>query len=130
MEIKRLGPEFEEPFRKALGHAARAESTELENLLENLTNDQVLTAIGLCAFVAGYAAIDVVGREWPSEVNMRKIANGTVKGANAQKLGLSDQDVYDFITRVSLRFEPINEVFPDPNRDLHQNGARSGFWHK
>jgi hypothetical protein len=116
MSIKRLSPEIEKPFREALGHAARAETEELESFLKRLTDEQVVEGIALCVFAAGYTAIDVVGREWPSEANLRRMASGTTSGANAQKLGLREQDVYDFIARVALLFEPINDVFPEPER--------------
>jgi hypothetical protein len=116
MEVKRIQPAVEDIFRRVLGHSARAESELVFGLLEGLDGEQLATCTALCAFVAGYTAIDVVGREWPNEESLRKIAKGTVKTSNAQKLGLTEQDVYDFVARVSLRFEPIEEVFPDPGR--------------
>jgi hypothetical protein len=118
MNVKRLSPNVEKPFRNALGHAARAETEKLEDLLAQLTQEQVVEAIGLCAFAAGYTAIDVVGREWPNEENLRVMAKGAVKSTNARKLGLLEQDAYDFIARVALLFEPVDNVFPEPQRML------------
>jgi hypothetical protein len=113
-----LYSDVEAPFRKALGHAARAEVEELESLLLSLTSEQVAACVSLCTVAAGYTAIDVVGREWPNEENLRIMARETTTSDNAKKLGFSEQEVYDFVTRVSLRFEPINEVFANPEQML------------
>jgi hypothetical protein len=118
MGIKQIPADTEKSFRKALGHAARAESRELHDLLDSLTDEQAAACVSLCTVAAGYTAIDVCGREWPSESNLRIMARDTTTSDNARKLGFTEQEVYDFVTRVSLRFEPINEVFPDPERML------------
>jgi hypothetical protein len=116
MEIKRIPAETERHFRDALGHAARAEIKELDDLLDSLADEEAASCIALCAAAAGYAAIDVCGREWPNESNLRGIAHDTTTSDNARKLGFTEEEVYDFVARVSLRFEPINEVFPDAQR--------------
>lgn len=114
--IKPIDPDIEKPFRKALGHAARAEAEAMATLLENLSEPQVAGGIDLCAFTAAFTAMDVVGRQWPDEANLRRIAAGTVTGTNARKLGLAEQDVYDFVARISIGLEPIDRVFPEPDR--------------
>lgn len=116
MEVRRIAPEAEKPFRKALGHAARGELEEMEKLLAGISEEQVAEGLSLCVLVAGYTAIDVCGREWPNDANLHRIAKGTTTGSNAQKVGLQERDVYDFVTRASLRFEPVNSVFPEPER--------------
>jgi hypothetical protein len=116
VKITPIDPNIEKPFRKALGYAARAEAEEMAVVLENLSQAQAVEGIALCAFTAAYTAMDVVGRQWPDEANLRRMAAGTVTGANARKLSLTEQDVYDFIERVSIRFEPIDRVFPEPDR--------------
>jgi hypothetical protein len=116
MEIKRIPPEIEDAFRDALGHAARAEADALGALLDGLTEEQVASCAWLCTVATGYAAIDACGREWPSESNLRTIAQNAIISNNAKKSGLTEQEIYDFVARVSLRFEPINEVFPEPER--------------
>ncbi len=116
MGIRQIPAEVERHFRKGLGHAARAEARELDELLDSLTDEEIAACISLCIAAAGYAAIDACGREWPNESNLRGIAHDTTTSDNAQKLGFSEQEVYDFVARVSLRFEPVNEVFPEPER--------------
>jgi hypothetical protein len=119
MEIRRIPPEAEDAFRNALGHAARAETEALGHALDSLAEEKLASCVWLCTVATGYAAIDACGREWPNESNLRIIAANTVQSNdNAQKLGLTEQEVYDFVARVSLRFEPINEVFPEPERQI------------
>jgi len=40
-----------------------------EGLL-HLTDDQIASCLNMCAFVAGYVAIDVCGRQWPDKDNL------------------------------------------------------------
>jgi hypothetical protein len=114
--ITPIDPDIEKPFRQALGHAARAEPEAMATLLENLSAPQVSGGIALCTFTTAFAAMDVVGRQWPDEANLRHIAAGTVKGTNARRLGLTEQEVYDFIARVAFGLEPIDRVFPEHDR--------------
>jgi hypothetical protein len=41
--------------------------------LLHLTDDQIASCLNMCAFVAGYVAIDVCGRQWPDKDNFRGI---------------------------------------------------------
>jgi hypothetical protein len=102
MSIKRLSPDVENHFRKALGHAARAETEELGSLLGSLADVQVVEAIALCAFAAGYTAIDAVGREWPNEANLRRMALGITTGTKAMLEVAENADV-DLTPAMMLR---------------------------
>lgn len=111
-----LDPRIEEPFRKALGHAARAELNEMEAIVAHMSDDDALEAVGLCAFVAAYTAIDICGNSWPNDASLHKIADNTANtGTIVKKTGLTAQDAYDFIARVGIHNEPLDRVFPDPN---------------
>lgn len=46
----------------------------------DLPDEELIACIGLCVMTAGYIAIDVCGREWPGEENLRKIAHAATKG--------------------------------------------------
>ena len=63
----RISHDIEKPFREALGHAIRNELEEMREALLRLTDEQIASCLNLCAFVAGYVAIDVCGRQWPNE---------------------------------------------------------------
>lgn len=117
MEIEQIPPSIEKPFRKALGHAIRNEFDEFRETLGNLPELDLIACVGLCIFTAGYVAVDVCGREWPGERNLRKIAEATTESSFARSFGLSADDSYVYIKRVALQFEPLDEVFPDAQED-------------
>ena len=114
MTIPRVSPDIEKPFRKALGHAIRNEHEEMREVLLRLTDEQIASCLGLCAFVSGYVAIDVCGRQWPNEANLHVIAEATTKSTFAREFGLKAQDSYAYVKRVALQAEPLDEVFPTP----------------
>jgi hypothetical protein len=122
MTIDRISPETEKPFRKALGHAIRNEFEEMRETLLSLTDEQIVTCLGLCALVSGYVAIDACGRQWPDEDNLRRIAEATTTGTYAREFGLRVQDSYDYVKRVALRSEQLDKVFPSP-----ENAATLSF---
>jgi hypothetical protein len=80
-----------------------------EGLLR-LTDEQIASCLNLCAIVAGYVAIDVCGRQWPDEDNLRGIGEAATKSDNARAFGLKAADSYAYVKRVALRGEPLNAV--------------------
>jgi len=110
MTIPRLSPDIEKPFRDALGHALRNELEEMREGLLRLTDEQIASCLNLCAFVAGYVAIDVCGKQWPIEDNLRRLAEETTTSNNARAFGLKAEDSYAYVKRVALRGEPLNTV--------------------
>jgi hypothetical protein len=112
MEIERIFPGLEKPFRQALGHAMRNEIEDMRRTLAELSQEQVMACLGLCLFVAGYVAIEVCGRLWPDEDNLRKIAERTTKSTNAREFGLKAENAYAYLKRAALRLEPLDDVFP------------------
>lgn len=110
MTIPRISADVEKPFRDAVGHALRNEFEEMREGLLRLTDDQVASCLNMCAFVAGYVAIDVCGRQWPDEDNLRGIGEATTESNNARAFGLKAEDSYAYVKRVALRGEPLNTV--------------------
>ena len=110
MTIPRISTDIEKPFRKALGHALRNELDEMREGLLRLTDEQVASCLSLCAFVSGYVAIDVCGRQWPDEDNLRGIAEETTTSSNARVFGLKAEDSYAYVKRVALRGERLDAV--------------------
>jgi hypothetical protein len=115
MAIPRISPDIEKPFRDALGHAVRNEIEELHDGLLRLTDEQIASCLSLCAFVSGYIAIDVCGRQWPDEDNLRRLGEATTESSNARASGLRAEDSYAYVKRVALRGQLLNEVFPPPD---------------
>jgi hypothetical protein len=112
MTIPRISHDIEKPFRKALGHAIRNEHEEMRQTLLRLTDEQVASCLNLCAIVAGYVAIDVCGRQWPNEANLRVIAKAATEPTFAREFGLGAEDSYAYVKRVALGSEPLDTVFP------------------
>jgi hypothetical protein len=110
----RIDPKIEEPTRKMLGHAFRGELPELEAKIEAVGDETYAAGITLCLILAGYMAVDLAGR-WPTEADVREIARHTATTSTGYEL--REQDVYDYLSRGALGFQPIQEVFPDPGQD-------------
>jgi len=115
MTIPRISRDVEKPFRDAVGHAVRNEIDEMHEGLLRLTDEQIASCLNLCAFVSGYVAIDVCGRQWPDEDNLRRLAEATTETNNARAFGLKAADSYAYVRRVALRGEPLDTVLSPPD---------------
>ena len=109
-----IDPRIEEPTREMLGHAIRGELPALEAQIDAVGDETYAASIALCMIAAGYIAVDV-SAGWPTEADVREIARHTA--ATSRKYELREQDVYDYLSRGALGFQPIPEVFPDPEQD-------------
>jgi hypothetical protein len=114
MTIPRITPDIEKPFRKSLGHAIRNEHEEMWQILRGLTQEEFASCLSLCAHVSGHVAIDVCGRQWPIETNLRRLAEETTTATKAREFDLKAEDSYAYVKRVALGFEPLDKVFPSP----------------
>ena len=65
----------------------------------------------LYAFWSPYIAIDVSGPDWPTDAHLHKIAQ--LMTETDLDFELSEADIYDFLARAALRFEPLTQVFAD-----------------
>lgn len=108
----RFPAEIEKPFRDALNHASKRRVSELHGLLRGLTDEQLAAVIGLCGMAVAYTAIDVTGRRWPADAELRRIAQGVTKAENPdEQYGVTEQNLYLFLSEVALGFKPYVEVF-------------------
>ena len=112
----RIDPRIEEPTREMLGHAIRGELPALEAEIDAVGDETYAAGITLCMIIAGYIAVDLAGR-WPTEADIRELARHTA--ASSTDYELREQDVYNYLSRGALGFQPIQEVFPDPGAGLH-----------
>lgn len=102
---------YERPFRDALNHAGSKRVDELRAALRGMTEEQVGASIQLCAYVAAYTMSDVVSRRWPTDAEVRQIAEGTAKSAGVNAWpGVTAQNLYLFLSRCALGFEDLAEV--------------------
>jgi hypothetical protein len=109
-----IDPKVEESARDLLGHAIRGEFDESANVIEAVGEQRFLEAGSLCLRIAGYIAIDVCAWQWPTDADLREIAQ-RMAGMDAE-FELDESDVYDYLTRAALGFEPLLEVFPDKEK--------------
>lgn len=124
----RLPEEIEKPFRDGLDHAAKRRVTELRAMLEHLTDEQLAGAVSLCGFVAAYTAINAVSRRWPTDQGLHVLAEKTVAGENPdQQFGVTEQNVYLFVSQCALGFKPYADVFGDVFTDPQEFFAAPFF---
>jgi len=110
----KLPAETEEPFRDALDHAAKRRISELHAMLERLPREQLEGAAGLCGLVSAYTAIDVTERKWPTDAQVRRMAQGITEGENRDKqYGVTEQNLYLWLSQCALGFKNYADVFDD-----------------
>jgi hypothetical protein len=113
-----LPRKYEKPFRDALNHAGHMRVDELRTALRGMTDEQAGAGIQLCAFVSAYTVIDVVSRRWPTDSEIRQIADGTAEIAGSDTWpGVTGQNVYLWLSRCAFGFEDLAEVLGKEFKD-------------
>jgi hypothetical protein len=103
-----IDPKIEQPTRKMLGHAMRGELDDLAAVVRAEGNDVLVRGIPLCMFVSAYIAIDVSDR-WPTDADLREIAKHAAESAT--RLDITEQEIYEYLSRVALGSEKLDDVF-------------------
>jgi hypothetical protein len=102
---------IEQTTRTMLGHAIRHELDDLATLMRTVGNETLLGSIPLCLFASAYIAIDMCER-WPTDADLREIAN-LASSQSATELDISEQEIYEYLSRVALGSEKLDDVFSD-----------------
>jgi hypothetical protein len=110
-----IDPKIEDATRAMLGQAIRGDPREIDETIETIGEEVYGLSIAYCIFAAAYIAIDVSGR-WPTDADVREIARHATSSNPGYEL--SQQDVYNYISRVALADENINDVFPRQDADI------------
>ena len=131
-----IDPKIEQPTRTMLGHAIRHELDDLADVIRAVGNESFLGSIPLCLFASAYIAIDVSER-WPTDADLREIAKRATKSAT--RLDISEQEIYEYLSRVALGSEKLDDVFSDegvahdpavrdrePSADVRSRAKRTG----
>jgi hypothetical protein len=105
-----IDPKVEQPTRTMLGHAIRHELDELANVIRAVGSEMFAACVPLWVFASAYIAIDVSGR-WPTDADMRDIAARAAKSAT--RLDISEQEIYEYLSRVALGSQRLDEVFSE-----------------
>ena len=103
-----IDPKIEQPTRKMLGHAIRRELDELAALVRAQGSEVLLGSVPLCLFVSAYIAVDVSDR-WPTDADLREIAKRAAQSAT--QLDITEQEIYEYLSRVALGQDKIDDVF-------------------
>lgn len=103
-----IDPRIEKPARAMLGHAIKGELADLSVMVQAAGGETYKEILGLCLTAAGYVAVDVSGR-WPLDVDVREIAR--LVAERETRLDLAESDVYDYLSRAALGFEPLDVAF-------------------
>jgi hypothetical protein len=101
----------DEVARELLGHAIGGELDEYAAIVRGMGEREILAASALCDRVAGYIAVDICGQEWPTQVDLMRIAQIMAKAD--MKFALDETEVYDYLALGALGFQPLLDVFPD-----------------
>jgi hypothetical protein len=99
----------EQSTRKMLGLAIRHELTELAALVQAEGGSQaLLDSIPLCLYASAYIAVDVSDR-WPIDADLKEIAKDAAESAT--QLDITEQEIYEYLSRVALGPEKLDDVF-------------------
>lgn len=105
----RIDPKIEQSTREMLGYAIRGELQDLATTIRAIGDETYTGSLALCHTAVGYIAIDISGRRWPTDANLRKIARNTV-GAET-RLELDESDIYEYLSRVIFGPKRLDELF-------------------
>jgi hypothetical protein len=105
-----IDPKAEQPARTMLGHAIRHELDGLADDIRRLGDEKLAACVPLWAFASAYIAIDISGR-WPTDADLHEIAARAAKSLT--RLDISEQEIYEYLSRVALGFQRLDEVFSD-----------------
>jgi hypothetical protein len=98
----------EQVTRTMLGHAIRHELDDLAAVMRSVENETFVGSIPLCLIASAYIAIDVCER-WPTDADVREIAKNAAESVT--RLDISEQEIYEYLTRVALGSEKLDDVF-------------------
>jgi hypothetical protein len=126
-ESWRIPAGVEETFREALDHAGKGRVSELHAMPGHLSTEQIDGSVGLCGLVAAYTAIDVVERRWPTDAGVRRMAKKTAESGRDAQRGVTQENVYRFLSKCALGFKPFAEVFGDSFEDPREFFAAPFF---
>jgi hypothetical protein len=101
----------EQATRAMLGHAIRHELDDLAALMRTAGNETLLRSIPLCLFASAYIAIDMCDH-WPTDADLHEIAK-LASSQSATELDISEREIYEYLSRVALGPEKLDDVFSD-----------------
>lgn len=110
--IWRIPASIEDPFRETLGRVIEHRIGELHSALEQMSQEELEGGVGLCGLVSAYVVIDTVGRRWPADVHMRRMAQKIAEAESRDaEYGVTEENLYLWLSKCALGFKPYAEIF-------------------
>jgi hypothetical protein len=106
-----IDPRVEGATRDLLEKVIGREYRETAEIIEAFGERRTAECLSLCLRVAGYIVIDICDHRWPTDSELRRIAQ--LMSENDLGFELPEADAYDFLARAALGFEPLAAVFSD-----------------
>jgi hypothetical protein len=100
--------EVEQAARTLLVQAIRRELDDQAASMRSAGNETLRRILPLCLAACAYIAIDVSER-WPTEADLHEIAKHAAQSVT--RLDISEQEIYDYLSRVAFGSERLDEVF-------------------
>ena len=107
-----INTKAESALREALAAVSRLEIDQIEPALDVLDERELGEALGLAVLITGYVAVDACGTEWPTQHSIQRIADSLTRvGTITKQLQLDSGKIYQFLSRVVLGPDPLDEFF-------------------
>jgi len=106
-----IDPRVEGATRDLLEKVIGREYREIAEIIEAFGERRTAECLRLCLRAAGYIVIDICDHRWPTDSELRRIAQ--LMSENDLGFELPEADAYDFLARAALGFEPLAAVFSD-----------------
>jgi hypothetical protein len=101
----------ERALRIALSSVARGEADQIEAAFAGLDESERTEALALAIRITQYIAVDACGSTWPTDVSIRRIANGLATlGTLAERLRLDADELYEYLSRVVFGSKRLEDV--------------------
>jgi hypothetical protein len=112
--IARINAKAEKALREALDSVPHVEEDQITTLLAVLDDKERTEALGLAIAITSYVAIDVCDSQWPTQADVRQIAEDlATTGSTAKRLQLDTKEIHAYLSHVVLGPERMEDVIPN-----------------
>lgn len=112
--IAPINAKVEKALRAALDNVAHVEEDQITAPLAVLDDSERAEALALAGMITCYVVVDACGARWPSQANIRHIAEDlATTGSNAKRLHLDAGLISAYLSRTVLGPERLEDVISD-----------------
>lgn len=112
--IARIDAKAEKALREALDRVAHVEEDQITAPLALLDDRERTEALSLAGLIACYVVVDACGAMWPSEANVRQVAEAlATTGTTAERLHLDAEEIHAYLSRTVFGSDRLEDVIPD-----------------